>query len=414
MSASTRLAWPVLTLALFAACDSGSGNDGTGTPSTPPPSPTSPGPSTPSPSPTTSPTATEPPEDPGPPAVRFIGRFDERDTNGPICGWPGCRAIANFEGTTVSVKFKEQAINYGPSVWEYAIDDGAWQTLPLADGPGDYTLASNLPQGKHKVEVYKVSEAQNGVTQFLGFDFHGGTLDPPPLRQKRKLEIVGDSDVAGFGYVGALTGSCLPGPDWAAALENYRLAWGERLSQKLNAEMNSPVFSGKGFYYNIWRPDLETIGVLYPRSNPEDPTSVFDLTKFIPDVVVVSIGGNDYNIGQPEDFGAAPLAGFTQKADEMTTMLRQNYPQAHIFLMAYAVLTDEYPPGRGRRTNVVTALTTVTQQHNAAGDSRVYYVAPSEAVETELTACDGHGGPEYHERIAVYMAEEIAKRTGWN
>lgn len=133
----------------------------------------------------------------------------------------------------------------------------------------------------------------------------------------------------------------------------------------------------------------------------------------MPDVEVVSIGGNDYNIGLPVDSGPAPLDGFTQKARELTATLRSQYPQAHIFLMAYAVLTDEYPPGRLRRTNVETALKTVTDEHNASGDARVYFVAPPPSVESELTGCDGHGGPEYHERIASFMAEQIAAKVGW-
>lgn len=355
-----------------------------------------------------------PSPDPGPPALRFIGRFDERDKEGPKCGWPGCRIVASFEGTAVSARLSEHALNAGPSEWDVAIDD-EWQpqSLVLVEGPHDYVLATDLPRGRHKVELYKRTEGQNGVTQFLGYDFHGGTLLPPPPRRARKLEIVGDSDVSGFGYQGSVTGTCLPGPVWSAHLENFRQAWGERLANALSAELNATVFSGKGFYFNIWRPDTETIGVLYPRANPVDASSVFDLTRFTPDVIVVSIGGNDYNIGQPEDFGAAPLGGFTDKARELTMTLREHYPQAHIFLMAYAVLTDEYPPGRGRRTNVVTALQAVTKERNQAGDERVYFVAPAPSTEAELTACDGHGGAAYHARIAAYMAAEINARTGW-
>jgi hypothetical protein len=81
--------------------------------------------------------------------------------------------------------------------------------------------------------------------------------------------------------------------------------------------------------------------------------------------------------------------------------------------MAYAVLTDTYPPGRQRRTNVETALKTVRDEHLAAGDARVYFTAPPEYNPAELTGCDGHGGPEYHERIAKFMAEDIGPKLGW-
>ena len=346
--------------------------------------------------------------------MQLIGRFDDRDKGGPKAGWPGVRILAVFDGTDVSVRLSEELGNAGPSEWDVAIDD-QWrpQSLVLAAGPQDYVLATHLPHGTHKVELYKRTEGQNGVTQFLGYDFHGGTLLSPPVRQQRKIEIVGDSDVSGFGYLGAITGSCLPGPVWAASLEDFRHAWGQRLATSLDAELNATVYSGKGFYFNIWRPDTDTIGILYSRANPLDASSVFDTKKFTPDVVVISLGGNDYNMGLPEDTGPAPLDGITQKIRELTTTVRGLYPQTQVFLMAYAVLTDEYPPGRMRRTNVVSALQQVTRERNAAGDARVHFVAPSPSTDAELTACDGHGGPAYHARIAAYMSAQIKSATGW-
>lgn len=398
-----------IAAALF-SCDDGSRSKQASPPSQSPPGKTD------TTSTDTSPTGaqTQAPVDTGPPAVQFIGRFDARDTAGPRCGWPGCRIVANFDGTAVSVRLNETLSDIGPSEWDVAID-GAWQTphLILKGGDNNYDLAKDLPKGKHTVELYKRTEAQCGVTQFLGYDFHDGSLLPPPVRRQRKIEIIGDSDVTGFGYVGAITGSCDPPPVWAARFEDFRSAWGQRLADKLNAELYAPAFSGKGFYYNIWRPDTETIGVLYPRSDPNDPSSVWDFDSWQPDVVVVSIGGNDYNIGQPTDDGPAPLDKFTEAAREFTAMVRGHYPKAQIFLMAYAVLTDADPPGRQRRTNVEKALKTVRDEHLLAGDLHVYFTAPPQYDPAELTACDGHGGPQYHERIANFMADDISLKVGW-
>jgi hypothetical protein len=95
-------------------------------------------------------------------------------------------------------------------------------------------------------------------------------------------------------------------------------------------------------------------------------------------------------------------------------MIRAAHPDAHIFLMAYAVLTDADPPGRQRRTNIETALKSVVAQHAAKNDLRVYFTAPPQYDPDELTGCDGHGGPEYHERIARFMEQAIRARTGWN
>lgn len=65
--------------------------------------------------------------------------------------------------------------------------------------PHDFVLAENLPPGPHEVEIYKRSETQTGITQFLGFAFPGGKTLPPPQRQARKIEVMGDSFATGFG-----------------------------------------------------------------------------------------------------------------------------------------------------------------------------------------------------------------------
>ena len=411
------LALPLMIATGVAACTSThhEASQADGTPAshtTPADPPSSSGPSGPGPS--QMPAASSEPEvDPGPPAIRFVGRSDDRDPAGPIFGWPGSRILARFDGTQVGVRLAETAYLDGPSEWDVAID-GQWQPkIVLQIGLNQLSLAKNLPPGPHTVELYKRSEGQNGVTQFLGYDFHGGTLLAPPARAQRKLEIIGDSDVAGFGYEGAALNGVCPGAPWAAHYENFRMAWGARLADKLGAELHGTVYSGKGFYFNIWRPDDETIGVIFPRAEPTDPTSVYDLSRFIPDAVVVAIGGNDYNLGLPEDFGPPPLAGVTQKARELTATLRGAYPKAYLFLMAYAVLTDSDPPGRLRRTNIETALKTVLAEHLATGDTRIAFVAPPQYDPDELIGCDGHGGPSYHERISVFLRGELAKRLGW-
>lgn len=402
----------LLSLLLMVSCSREAGQNGS---TTTPPGEDAPGTPAPSPAPgEPAPSAPQPAaEDPGPPAVRFVGRFDDRDPAGPKCGWPGCRIVASFEGTAVTVHLDEEPGPDGPSEWDVAID-GEWKPkLVMQLGPHDYDVATGLAPGKHRVELYKRTESQTGVTRFFGFDFHGGTLLPPPPRASRLIEIVGDSDVAGYGYEGREADGDCGGQAWLARYQNFRAAWGARLADKLGADLEGTVFSGKGFVYNAWRPDLDTIDVLYPRANPEDPTSTFDLGRLVPDAVVVAIGGNDYNLGQPTDDGPPSLDGFTAKVRAFTAKLRSAYPKAGIFLMVYAALSDDYPPGRLRRTNVRTAYQTVASERNASGDARVWLVEPTQYTDGELIACSGHGGPAYHERIASWLATQMGARLGW-
>jgi hypothetical protein len=114
-------------------------------------------------------------------------------------------------------------------------------------------------------------------------------------------EFVGDSQPAGFGIEGV--GPDCPGPDRAAQYQNFHGSLSARLGEVLDADLHGTIYSGKGFVRNISRPDTETMPLIYSRANPVDPTSVWDFSRFVPDVIVVMMGGNDFAIGQPVDDG---------------------------------------------------------------------------------------------------------------
>ena len=71
---------------------------------------------------------------------------------------------------------------------------------------------------------------------------------------------------------------------------------------------------------------------IYPRANPVDPTKVWDFSRFVPDVIVVMMGGDDFALGQPVDDGPAPLADFTAAVRGMVATFRAHSPQAYVFL----------------------------------------------------------------------------------
>lgn len=408
-------------LTLLPACSSSEGAPAVETgpgafapaPSEPPAAPSD-GPPRPAPSRDAGP----PREEQGPPAVQLVGRFDERGSEGPVCAWPGCRIVARFEGTEVKVRLREIQKPWmagGPSEWDVAVD-GVWQPkLVLAEGEQEVVLATGLPPGEHQIELYKRSEAQNGATQLLGFDFGpGGALLPPPPRRARRIEIVGDSQPAAFGVEGVGFGPDCPGEDYAARWQSFRRSFGARLGERFEAEVQGTVYSGKGIVRNIWRPDTETMPVLYGRSNPLEAASRFDPSSYVPDAIVVMLGGNDFAIGQPYDDGTPPLAEFTAGYDAFVGTLRGHYPQAHIFLATSPSVSDVEPAGRQSRTSVLAAVRAVVEGRNAGGDARVHEATASPAQKSELTGCNGHGSPAFHDRVAAELAAIVGPALGWD
>lgn len=354
--------------------------------------------------------------DQGPPAVRFIGRFDTREATGPVCAWPGCRIIARFDGTAVSVRFDERAqawMDGDPSEWDVAIDGTFGKGLVTMAGMHDYTLATGLPAGVHKVELYKRSEAQNGYTQFRGFDFKGGALLPPPRRASRRIEVFGDSSASGFGVLGVGQGPDCPGLDYAARWQNFRLTYGALLGERFGAEVHGTVYSGKGLAQNIWRPDTTLFGDLVGRSNPVDDDSVFDLASWQPDLLTIMLGGNDFDIGLPEDTTPTTYAQFLAKYRELVVKLRASYPNAHMMLLVSPSITDERPAGRSTRTNVKSAVFALAAERAGLGDGRVYAFEPAVATPAEMTGCNGHGAPALHQRIAGELATFARTKLSW-
>lgn len=358
------------------------------------------------------PLLTYPPPTPnGAPEVQLIGRFDYRDAAAPECAWPGCRAIARFSGTQVSVKLEERSAAWmegAPSHWDVAIDGVLQPKLVLSPGVHDYVLATGLPHGDHVVELYKRTEAQNGTTKFRGYDFAGGMLLAPPARRTRRIEVIGDSGIAGFGIEGE--GADCPGPDWGSQWQNFRAAMGEQLGGALDAEVQGTVYSGKGMAKNIWHPDTDTMPRLFPRALPNDPSSTWDFSRYVPDVVVIMIGGNDFAIGQPVDEGPATLAEFTEAYDAFVVKLRAVYPAAYVFLAVSPSVSDAEPAGRSSRTNVLAGVEDVVARR---ADARVSSVVPPIAQPSELTACNGHGNAAYHRRLAADVAAAVRAKTGW-
>jgi lysophospholipase L1-like esterase len=268
----------------------------------------------------------------------------------------------------------------------------------------------------HTIELFKRTEAQVGTTQFLGFDFGKGHLVEPPPRRTRKIEVIGDSAAAGFGIEGlGYTNNDCPGVDFAAHWENFRKSFGSVLADTLDAELHGTVYSGKGLAKNIWRDDPDTMPMLFSLANPVDEQSEYDFS-WEPDVVIVMIGGNDFAEGQPnedDDKGPATVDEFTAAYRSFVSTVRGHYPDAHIVLSVSPSVSDLEPKDRNTRTNVTNATLTVARERSDAGDTKVYAFAPTPATSEELIACDGHGTPEFHARVAAEYAPFVRDKTGW-
>lgn len=337
--------------------------------------------------------------------MQLIGRFDTTDPAGPKATWPGTRIVTRFSGTSVSVTMREADEDWMdgvPSYWDVWIDRAPKAVIAMtADGqPHVFELASNLPAGAHEVELYKRSEMQTGITQFLGFDFHEGKSLRPPARAPRHIEAMADSYGTGYGIMtlNAPNLECVPAPNHAGRHQNFREAWPALLAARFGAELEGTVYSGKGLTRGIWPTDDDGLIDYYNRSNPNPALAhtppLFDLKSWVPDAIFLAQGTVDNGLG---DFR-------TVYRDFVVNQLRARAPNAHIFLIV---------PGRVARDKWIDTVNSVAAERAAAGDLKVHAVIPKQEEAEEMTACGFHGSPQYHQRFANEIAAVVTAKLGW-
>jgi lysophospholipase L1-like esterase len=290
--------------------------------------------------------------DAGPPAIRYVGRFDTSNPSKPTAEWSGSSMQARFSGGSVSVRLG------GSGNYFDVVLDGVVQPMLKTTGASSYSVASGLDAGVHDVLVFQRDEADDGSTQFLGFDFGGGgQLLPPVLARPHRIEMIGDSITAGF--CDETTNAQV---QFTPATENEYIAYGPLTARALNADIHVVAWQGRGLYRNLGGTTTETVSILWARTIPTDMASHWDPSQWVPDAVVINLGTNDYNSG-PD-----PSTAFEATYLQFVTQLRNVYPGAFIFCAVGPML------GGTSYASAKEAINDVISTRQAAGDSRLELV----------------------------------------
>jgi lysophospholipase L1-like esterase len=338
-----------------------------------------------------------------PPGPQYFGRWDRTDPDHPTASWGPVGIRARFQGTSVGIKLTD-ALN----TFTYSVDGGAPERLG-PNVPADAMLASGLAEGEHTLELFRRSEGGYGKTVFNGLSLDAGkSLLSPPARPLHKLEVVGDSISAGFGDEGM--GGSTP------ETQNGYLAYGPRLARLLDAEWSIIAHSGQGAYRNLCEA-LPPAAKHMPdefllTQHPAVPGPPWDFGSWQPDVLLVTLGTNDFADYPAGSCQAPDPAAFQAAYAAFLSVARSKYPQAEIFALGTFVATAGNQFGTCNKA-ICSAVT-------ALGDARMHCLDPS-------TGSDGMwltGPSDYirdwthptiagHEKLAQKLASVIKPIMGW-
>jgi lysophospholipase L1-like esterase len=324
-----------------------------------------------------------------PEEVHLVGRFDTSDPKGPRLAWSASAVVARFTGASISARLHDEGNNY----FLVVVDGKPSGLVGSYRGRELYPLASGLGPGEHEVMLYKRTEAKLGEVQFGGFVPDApGKLVPVSPRRGRRIELIGDSITAGYGNEGTS-----PTCPFRPSSENEYLAYGAITARNLGAEHVTIAWSGK---------TILGMAELYDRTLPARTDSPWDPHTWVPDVVVMNLGTNDFARGDP---GAST---FTRNYESMIQRVRAAHPHALIVCALGPMLSDRYPEGAACLTHARKYITQVVDAVRARGDTRVTFL--EFPVQDPTTAgCDFHPNLTTHRQMADELTAVLKTQMGW-
>ena len=267
---------------------------------------------------------------PSHPSVRVMARTLESEPGTLQWSWSGSGAMVAFRGTSCAVHLQARG-----GIFRVLVDGVEKAPLDLQNSNDTlHLLASGLTDGDHLVEIRQKTEAQNCTGRFRGFRIDGTAAALPPASQRR-IEFYGNSITCGYGILDSSENN-----GFKVSTEDEGRTFSAQAADALGAERRVVCWSGKGLVQNGGRDTVNpTLPRLHRRILPWDARNLWDFSRWTPDVVVIDLGTNDYNVVAPDS------ATFVKTYVAFLDTLHESYPKARFVVVEGPMMSDFYPVG---------------------------------------------------------------------
>ncbi|MEV1239848.1 GDSL-type esterase/lipase family protein [Nonomuraea sp. NPDC049750] len=299
------------------------------------------------------------------PNIRFIGRWDTRNSTAYVPGWAGAYLKTGFTGTTVKLKQRNTIDLY------YSIDGGP--DVYLQGGQGTVNLTPTpLAAGNHSLRVsYRVvagSYHGDAVFQGLVLDLGARTLPAEPSRGM--VEFVGDSITVG-----------------TTTSKNALTAYGWLVGEQLGLDHMQVAQGGACLVSTA--DGCVGLDQRFVKVSAADGAADYDFTRYQAGVVVINLGTNDVGHG-------VSTTQFQSSYVGLLHTIRGKYPNAAI--LALKTFRGRYVP------QTQAAVQTV----NDAGDRNVFFINTDGWVPQDGLSDAVHPNDLGHRAIAAKLAPIVA------
>ncbi|MCX6182426.1 MAG: hypothetical protein NT150_10900, partial [Bacteroidetes bacterium] len=193
--------------------------------------------------------------------------------------------------------------------------------------------------------------------------------------------------------------------------DNYS-AWGAITSRRLNAQYHCTAYSGRGLYRNNDGNTNTVVPNLFNRIFADDNASVWNHNNYIPDVVVIHLGTNDFANEQTWASNHSPLdsASYVSKYIGFISDLRTTYGSSTKIVCVNGSSISIWS-GLNQYNRWNNYMTAIYNHFIGLNDNNVYKF--SLATQAAPYGEDWHPAKHEHIHMADQITPYIQQITGW-
>lgn len=343
--------------------------------------------------------------------------------------------LLSWSGTTLSTRVTGVNLQVGlvlksgqtQTFFRQFVDGADAGVLTITGTQSSYPVAG-LSAGTHDVQLVKMNEGVDGTVLFTGFTAGAQTqLATPAAASTRRMLFIGDSITCGYGDLGEITAQVLASASAADAssrscqallkksvyqLTDASASFGVKAAKTLKSDYQLLSWSGKGLYRNADNSTTDLVGSLFSRSVATDANSTADLSAYVPQVVFINVGTNDF-AGATTTGGAPNIATFTNAYTALLSQIRAAYPDAFIYLATGPMLSDYYPTVFKALSTMRTTLQGIV---TARADAKMAFLEfpVTLSSNTATSGCEYHPDAAQHTAMANLLVNAVRTQMGWN
>lgn len=320
--------------------------------------------------------------------IVIVGRHST-DNGALHFDWSGVQIKIQFKGSELAMKASDTGVNW-LNVWVDKTPVAKEDMKIRTSTDSCYIIVSGLKKGEHSVVLQKRTEGEQGCICIESFITDGNFLQAEP-GSDRRIEFIGDSYTCGYG-----TESGSRDDPFSVDTENCNLTYAEIIARYFEADAMHTSHSGRGLVRNYGGADCPTMLERYCQTFDEySPASKWDFSKFIPDIVVVYLGTNDFSTGEKPEYER-----WKEATDMLVAKTRKAYGPKVPVLFVASKASDELGDYVRQATNGMDKVYWTSIQANAHNS------------EDELGA-SWHPNYKGHRKVASLMIPYISTLTGW-